>query len=238
MKLEEASNLEFVKENTSVPVPKVHCAFTHRGCTYIVMDYVRGQTLWSWWQTATSQSRESVRRQLMGYMSKLRSVPSSISGQVCGLRGGPIYDYRYTSGKGTGPYTEECFGPFHDAHEFHSWLRNGFTGNESSEGREESEQDVDIKRMCQIQDSRDYPTKLTHGDFSSQNIIIKNDKVAGIIDWEMAGWYPDYWEYTSAWHVNVYDEFWRTEVDKILDRDKYQVELEAEKIRHRYFQAP
>lgn len=238
VRLEEASNLEFVRECTSVPVPKVHCAFTRRGCTYIVMDYVHGQTLWSWWQTATSESRESVRRQLRGYMSKLQSVANPTSGQVCGLKGGPIYDYRYTSGKGTGPHIEECFGPFHDAHEFHLWLRNGFTYHESSEGREESEQDVDINRMCQIQDRRNYTTKLTHGDFNSNNILVKNNKVTGIIDWEMAGWYPDYWEYTSAWHVNAYDEFWRTEVDKILDGDKYKAELEAEKIRHRYFQAP
>ena len=53
---------------------------------------------------------------------------------------------------------------------------------------------------------------------------------------EWAGWYPDYSESTSAWHVNVYDEFWRPEVGKILDGDNYETELEAEKIRHRYFQ--
>ncbi len=71
--------------------------------------------------------------------------------------------------------------------------------------------------MCQIKDKRDYAIKLTHGDLNSFNIIINNDKIAGIIDWEMAGWYPDYWEFTSAWHANVYDEFWRPEVEKILE---------------------
>ena len=45
--LEEASNIEFARKTNTVPVPKVHCAFTRKGCTYIVMDYVRGQTLWS-----------------------------------------------------------------------------------------------------------------------------------------------------------------------------------------------
>ena len=52
----------------------------------------------------------------------------------------------------------------------------------------------------------------------------------------MAGWYPDYWEYTSAWHVNIYDEFWRPEVERILDGHDYLAELEAEKIRRHYFQ--
>ncbi len=42
VKLEETGNLEYVRNNTLIPVPKVHCAFTRSGCTYIVMDYVRG----------------------------------------------------------------------------------------------------------------------------------------------------------------------------------------------------
>lgn len=238
IKLEEAANLEYVKNNTSVPVPKVHCAFTRRGCTYIVMDYIRGQTLWSWWHTASEESKESVRRQLAAHMGKLRSVPNPTSGRVCGLKGGAIYDYRYTSSKGAGPYTEESFGPFHDAHEFHLWLRNGFTSPVSSEDGQKSNQNADIDRMCQIQDRRNYAIKLTHGDFNSNNIIVRDNNVASIIDWEMAGWYPDYWEYTSAWHVNAYDEFWRAEVEKILDGHDYMAELEAEKIRRRYFQSP
>ena len=247
VRLEEAHNLEFVRENSctsgpSIPVPKVHCAFTTRqGCTYIVMDYIRGQTLGQWWQVATTEAREDVLRQLRGHMNILRGIlhpTPTTPGQISGLKGsGPIYDYRLTESKGSGPRPKEGFGPFPDTHAFHLWLRNGFTGHEESS--EKSDQDVDIKRMCQIQDRRSYPsTNLTHGDLSSSNIIIKNNKVVGLLDWEMAGWYPDYWEFTSAWHVNVYDEFWRSEVGKLLDGDKYEAELEAEKIRRRYFQAP
>ena len=237
VKLEEAGNLEYVRNNTSVPVPKVHCAFTRRGCTYIVMDYIPGQTLWLWWQAASAKSKESVRRQLRGYMSKLRSVPNPMSGQVGGLKGGPIYDYRYTSGKTVGPYKEESFGPFRNTHKFHLWLRNGFTSPVSSEGAEISETMTDVDRMCQIHDTRDYATKLRHGDLSSQNIIIISDnKISGIVDWEMAGWYPDYWEYTSTWHINIFDEFWRPEVEKILDGHDYIAELEVDIIRRRYFQ--
>ena len=36
---------------------------------------------------------------------------------------------------------------------------------------------------------------FTHGDFLPRNIIVKDRKVVGILDWEMAGWYPEYWEY-------------------------------------------
>lgn len=238
VRLEEAGNLEYVRNNTLIPVPKVHCAFTRNGCMYIVMDYIRGQTLWSWWQTASAESKDSVRRQLIGYMNTLRSVPNPTSGRIGGLNGGAIYDYRYTSGKGASPYPEESFGPFHDAHDFHLWLRNGFTSPTNGEAGEKSDQDADIDRMCQIQDRRNYTSKITHGDFNSNNIIVRDNKVAAFIDWEMAGWYPDYWEYTSAWHVNVYDDFWRAEVEHILGGHEYREEMEAEKIRRRFFQAP
>lgn len=66
VELEEAANIEYVRKNTSVPVPKDYCAFTRKGCTYIVMDIIRGQAFWSWWHTASADSKENVRRQLAG----------------------------------------------------------------------------------------------------------------------------------------------------------------------------
>ncbi|KAK8108123.1 uncharacterized protein PG998_010136 [Apiospora kogelbergensis] len=32
-------------------------------------------------------------------------------------------------------------------------------------------------------------------------IFVRDDKAIGIIDWETAGWYPEYWEYMSDWTV-------------------------------------
>ena len=26
-------------------------------------------------------------------------------------------------------------------------------------------------------------------------------QIAGIVDWEVAGWYPDYWEYLNTWSL-------------------------------------
>lgn len=36
---------------------------------------------------------------------------------------------------------------------------------------------------------------FSHGDLSFHNIIVKEGHVNGIIDWEYAGWYPEYWDY-------------------------------------------
>ncbi len=43
---------------------------------------------------------------------------------------------------------------------------------------------------------------FTHGDLTPGNIIISDTpstagtrEIVGVIDWEQAGWYPEYWEY-------------------------------------------
>lgn len=52
-------------------------------------------------------------------MSKLQILPHPKSGRIRRLKSGAIYDHRHTSGKSVSPYSEESFGPFHDAHAFH-----------------------------------------------------------------------------------------------------------------------
>jgi hypothetical protein len=54
----------------------------------------------------------------------------------------------------------------------------------------------------------------------------------GIIDWEMAVWLPDYWEYTSAINVHPIWAFWRNGVGRFL-RPYEGVEMEA--LRRQYF---
>ena len=46
--------------------------------------------------------------------------------------------------------------------------------------------------------TRSYRTCFTHGDLVPRNIIVRDGRVAAIIDWAFAGWYPEYWEFTKA----------------------------------------
>ncbi|RAH70030.1 uncharacterized protein BO66DRAFT_438735 [Aspergillus aculeatinus CBS 121060] len=39
---------------------------------------------------------------------------------------------------------------------------------------------------------------FTHGDFAPRNILVEGDRVTAVLDWEDAGWYPEYWEYIKA----------------------------------------
>lgn len=54
---------------------------------------------------------------------------------------------------------------------------------------------------------------LTHGDLTLGNLIISDGpgprRIAAIIDWEQAGWYPEYWEYFKLLYGVEYHHEWR-----------------------------
>ena len=230
--LNEAVSMQVVRELTTVPVPKIYFAFSRRGITYIVMEYIRGETLWSYWQGIEEETKENLRSQSKEIMAELREVQQPVSGQVEAPNGGKICDNRYTE------RAERSFGPLATVQDFHLWLRRGISLPLKESPDNAIERSADIEEMIRLQDCRDYSAVVTHGDLSSSNIIVKNDRIVGIIDWESAAWYPDYWELTSAWNVNHTDEFWRPEIEKILDFERFRHEHRMEQIRRKCFQSP
>ena len=39
---------------------------------------------------------------------------------------------------------------------------------------------------------------FTHADIAPHNILVDDKgQITGILDWELAGWYPEYWEYAN-----------------------------------------
>lgn len=60
-----------------------------------------------------------------------------------------------------------------------------------------------------------------------RNMLAQNGNVVAIVDWECAGWYPEYWEYTR-WAVSSYrsPQTWLDARDNIMD--VYSEELQVE----------
>ncbi|MCJ1386464.1 hypothetical protein MMC17_009590 [Xylographa soralifera] len=225
--LAEANTLRFIAKHTSIPVPKVHHAFTHRGKTYILMERICGKTIAERWRSLSDTSKASIFKQLKRMIEELQSIPSKTAG-VCSLDGGPIHDCRL-------PQTSS-WGPFNTVYDFHLALRNDVTFKSLQAQTHSSPSPAaisDMQELVAFHESVIRPPVLTHGDLSSFNILLRDDKVVGIIDWETAGWLPYYWEYTTAWHVNPQNLFWQKEVGNFLD--PYEVELGMEKLRRMYF---
>ncbi|TVY15038.1 hypothetical protein LARI1_G007719 [Lachnellula arida] len=78
----------------------------------------------------------------------------------------------------------------------------------------------------------DHKIVFTHADLNMKNILLHNGRISGIVGWETAGWYPEYWEMTKC-HYNVrLDQRWLEMVEEVFEH-RYEEELEIEK---RYFE--
>lgn len=62
-----------------------------------------------------------------------------------------------------------------------------------------------------------YAAKFTHGDLIPSNVIVKDGKIAAVIDWETAGWFPENWEYPKIrYQWQPYREEFYTEMDRVM----------------------
>jgi aminoglycoside phosphotransferase (APT) family kinase protein len=151
-------------------------------------------------------------------VNEMRAIPPPDNIGIANVDGGSLYDCRL-------PGNSTRFGPFRTVQDFHRYLRGGLdvhTGHLS-----------EVNELIAQHEGEWPPPCFTHGDLSSLNILIRGDEVVGIIDWETAGWYPSYWEYTTAWNVNPQNEFWREEVDKFLEPRPEELAMEG--LRMEYF---
>lgn len=210
--------MEFIARNTSIPVPKIYCAFTYKGWTYIVMQRVRGECLANSWKSRSPESQARILQQLKEMIDSMRRItPPSTA--IANADGGRLWDCRL-------PGKSLSFGPFGNIDCFHQYLRGGIKSPSS-------EYPPDLNELVDLH-SREWPPPVfTHGDLSSLNILVEGDTIVGIVDWETAGWYPMYWEYTTACQVNFRNAFWRAEIEKFLE--PWPEELRMETLRQTYF---
>ncbi|TVY58111.1 hypothetical protein LCER1_G001629 [Lachnellula cervina] len=230
IKLYEASALRFVAEKTSIPVPKVYCAFAHRGMNFILMEFVRGRRLIDVWDNTPLIKREKLLAQLKEQFEELRNIPHPCPGAICSAVIGPLFDRRID-------LYGQRFGPFECERDFNSFLRCGVTATSELEivswGYEGEGVREQLATMIAIQNKENRKICFTHGDAHSGNFLVKGGKIAAWIDFEMAGFYPEHWEYTTAMTTgnaagNSFGE-WKTEVKNVLR--EYPEELLGEIIR-------
>ncbi|KAL1866866.1 hypothetical protein Daus18300_006569 [Diaporthe australafricana] len=223
-RLAEASAMLFVaRHTTSVPVPRVYSAFERDGRAYIVMERIDGENLADGWNGRPGESKARILEQLKAIVEELRAIkpPPGVGAGVANVDGGPIFDHRLPC--------RSLWGPFPTIRDFHQELRGGIAvadiqDDASSPG---------VKRMAEFHEKASQGPVFTHGDLSSLNILVRGDRVVGIVDWETAGWYPPYWEYTSAKHPNPQNRWWQDEVDRFITPVPEALEVEA--IRRRFF---
>ncbi|KAH4007751.1 hypothetical protein HBI13_149880 [Parastagonospora nodorum] len=134
---------------------------------------------------------------------------------ICSVLGTAVRTVRIPS-HAVGPCDSET--EFND-HLFNSISSHGFDSQEKFKETLET-----AERLREMH----HPIVFTHGDLKHHNIMVLNGHISGFLDWESAGWYPDYWEFTTPLRFGPRD-FWWNELLWSLGGEEYAVELESEK---------
>ncbi|KAG5349148.1 hypothetical protein C0989_005597 [Termitomyces sp. Mn162] len=221
---DEAHVIEFVRSNTTIPVPQV-------------MDIVRvpysqnKQRSWLMITTtlpgsplfingkghrllhASETHVDHIKVVLADWVNQLRALRSPYGKRVSGFLGGPFLSYRIGYSF-TGPYDTT-------AH-FHS---QPFCTVYPPQLAVAS---THALRLIEDRPNKVYEIRLTHGDLLLHNILADDDfRPTGLIDWECAGWMPEYWETASSsrnqfgrmwcWKDILHDAFPKYEDDLTLE---------------------
>lgn len=64
----------------------------------------------------------------------------------------------------------------------------------------------------------------SHCDIAPRNIMVRDGRIVALIDWEGAGWYPEYWDYVKLMHFMDKCPGWKALVDEIFPKS-YHMEL-------------
>jgi aminoglycoside phosphotransferase (APT) family kinase protein len=144
------------------------------------MEFIEGETLKQAWEnTLSTKDRALVSRQLRDYINQLRAMKSP-DGTICSFCGRPAVDCRRYRNEG---------GPFANEAAYNDFLVSDLVGASN------------VRDMIRTQMRDDHEIVLSHGDLHGVNIMVRpRVGVVVIIDWELAGFYPEYHDLLKPFH--------------------------------------
>ncbi|KAK3295439.1 kinase-like domain-containing protein [Chaetomium fimeti] len=176
----EAQRYVYRQLQGRVPVPEVMGWAEDAGQGFIYMALVNAPTLAARWTRLTEPERQAICRELKGMVQAWRGLkqdPREVYIGAVGRR--PLNDIIVKD----------------ESHLYGPWPGSGAV--QAFQG------------ACDIDITGQIPIVFTHGDLVTCNILVTqgpNPRVAAVIDWAQAGWYPSYWEWCKAKWVMMTDD--------------------------------
>ncbi|CRG88237.1 hypothetical protein PISL3812_05264 [Talaromyces islandicus] len=218
-RIEEVVTMQ-VARCAGLPVPKVICYGEHPDTPHapvsILMTRLPGRELGQSYETLSDNDRESILKELKGYLDTIRKWKNPWGGyRICSLLGTPIRSIRVPN---------HLIGPFEMEQDLNEYLIKPAW----AEGFPSKTAYNDALDRAKVMETLSHRILFTHGDLQHHNILVQDGRITGFLDWESAGWYPEYWEFTTALRATL-EDFWWYDFVLRLGGDTYLKELDSER---------
>ncbi|RPB03152.1 kinase-like protein [Choiromyces venosus 120613-1] len=192
-----------IQSITDIPIPTIYYEWVTveddgRGgggvpTHHMIMEKVVGEPLYKVWVHMDQKSKERLAFQFANYINELRRISRPA---ICSFDGGPLHDEHGVlfDQKNTAQ------GPFPDNQSLWVALTSHLHHTHSRTIRQAL---LDLSTIM----PQGLPAVLTHADLHQGNILVHNGNIAGIIDWEGAGFFPSWMEYVRYYPVRSTSEF-------------------------------
>lgn len=193
--------LQILRNQISIRVPRPIDLIETSTNTYLITFRISGHIAgWCIDLCSDSQTDQMV-DDLRDYVKELRSIRNPFAEEyaACGHQGEACFDWRFGLDP-TGPFATEV--------DFSESLRLGIAPD--------------------LVHRSDRQIVFTHADRAMKNVMMKNGGITDIIDWEMAGWYPEYWDNTKCHFAMRNHKRWLSIIGRAYGEYPAELEIEIE----------
>ena len=164
----EKDTLQLLRASTSIPVPRVYDYYKTAEFEHLVMEKMPGITLEEAWPALEPYNREKIADEVVTFLDEIRKLRSPR------IEAALLHRKPLRSGLAdVADFIYERFKQFPSNEYIFAYVQTRIAGLHPQQNL------------------------FTHGDLDWSNILVVDNKVSGIIDWESSGYFPAFWEWVS-----------------------------------------
>ncbi|OJJ46503.1 hypothetical protein ASPZODRAFT_152010 [Penicilliopsis zonata CBS 506.65] len=213
--LGEAEAMHMASTRTTIAVPRLLSAYILDGVGHIVMTYEAGEPLAQYWDRVSTTEHNRILESLRDYVNQMREIPGDFIGT---LDGSPCRDGIFEAGYGD--YTRYSYGPYPSEEGFNEGIIQALRDRlppallEREHDAESLFFNAEYTLYQTVRGLQNHKIVFTHADMHPGNIIVRPDGTLVLLDWGLAGFWPEYWEFYRA----MFNAAWRASWDRMVER--------------------
>ncbi|KAJ5701155.1 phosphotransferase enzyme family protein [Penicillium malachiteum] len=204
-----------------IPAPRLYKMYQEDQEVFLIMSRIPGVQLDSIWSSLAPSEKDDIINKLREICEKMRKVECPVPNFYGSLDGGGLHTFLFRNINNYRKY----LGPFYSESDFVAGLVGNYRALIDRDKHQSPNYKAQFYEKYMFRVLEGHRSVLTHGDLQQKNIMVVENKIVNseggrsfdvvLVDWESAGWFPDYWEFfIASWALSFHweDEWsWRAQ---------------------------